>query len=158
MSWNLGGELMSGNTDSIRRAREIRKEGVVEKKLKHDDSPFGAGIEMMRRVILANSFSLSMIPWKYATITVKEVTLEEVRNLLAEGFESAIGHQSTADFLTKLLQTEVKSERKQVTLTPDVSLIVFQLLERLPEGRVLTEAELMKVQYKFYVVEVKPES
>jgi hypothetical protein len=30
MSWNFGGESMSGNTDSIRRAREIRKEGVVE--------------------------------------------------------------------------------------------------------------------------------
>jgi hypothetical protein len=110
----------------------------------------------MPKVVLANAFSLSMLPMSSAEtiLRVKEVGIEEVKELLAGGFESAIGHESTAAFLTKLLGIEVKAERKQITIDTNTVLVVFQLLSRLPEGRVLTEEELRAVNYRFYTVEV----
>jgi hypothetical protein len=108
----------------------------------------------MHKVVLCNAFSLSMLSSTEATIHVKEVDIKEVRKLLAEGFESAIGHESTANVLKQLLGVEVKAERRQVVLTPDNVLLVFQLLSRLPEGKILTEEELLKMNYKFYLVEV----
>ena len=139
---------------------------------KHNDSPFGAGIaggglpvpvregergEKMPKVVLANAFSLSMLPMSSAEtiLRVKEVGIEEVKELLAGGFESAIGHESTAAFLTKLLGVEVKAERKQITIDANTVLVVFQLLSRLPEGRVLTEEEIASVKYKFYLVSLE---
>jgi hypothetical protein len=94
-----------------------------------------------------------MLTRKDTTIRIREADIEEVKKILTRGFESAVGHQTTADFLTKLLGIELRAERKQVTLTPDTILVVFQLLGRLPEGRVLTEEELSKIPYKFYLVE-----
>jgi hypothetical protein len=97
------------------------------------------------------------MPGQEVYLRVKEVTTDEVKKLLSssEGlFESAVGHEDTARLLTKLLGVEVRAERKQVTLTPNAILVVFQLLSRLPEGRVLTEEELSKIPYKFFVVEV----
>jgi hypothetical protein len=41
----------------------------------------------------------------------------------------------------------VKLEKNDVAL-------VFQLLTRLEEGRVLTEEELQNISYKFYLVEI----
>jgi hypothetical protein len=112
--------------------------------------------EKMPKVVLANAFSLSMLPMSSAEtiLRVKEVGIEEIKELLAKGFESAVGHESTAAFLTKLLGIEVKAERKQITIDTNTVLVVFQLLSRLPEGRVLTEEELRAVNYRFYTVEV----
>jgi hypothetical protein len=110
---------------------------------------------MTTRVILANAFSLSMLTSTPATILVKELSLEEVQGLLAEGFESAIGHESTAFFLSKLLGVEVKADRRQITIDANTILVVFQLLSRLPEGRVLTEEEIASVKYKFYLVSLE---
>jgi hypothetical protein len=94
-----------------------------------------------------------MLTRKDTTIHIREADIEEVKKILTGGFESAVGHQTTADFLTKLLGIELRAERKQVTLTPDTILVVFQLLGRLPEGHVLTEEELSRIPYKFYLVE-----
>ena len=113
------------------------------------------GERLPHEVVLTNAFSLSMIPWERALIFVREISLDEVKRLLSRGFESAIGHESTAAFLSKLLGVEVKCERKQVYLVPSVTLVVFQLISRLPEGKVLTEEELSNVKYKFYIVSLE---
>jgi hypothetical protein len=114
------------------------------------------GKEMTTRVILANAFSLSMLTSTPTTILVKELSLEEVQGLLAEGFESAIGHESTASFLSKLLGVEVKADRRQITIDANTVLIVFQLLSRLPEGKVLSEQEMSEIKYRFYAVQISP--
>jgi hypothetical protein len=67
---------------------------------------------------------------------------------------SAVGHKSTADLLTKLLGFEVAYNRVQVRLEKNDVALVFQLLTRLEEGRVLTEEELKNISYKLYLVEV----
>jgi len=109
------------------------------------------------KIVLLNAVSLSMIPeeWTETTLRVRKTSLEEVRTLLTtHEFESAVGHQSTADFLTALLGVQIKAERRQVTFQPDTLYVVFQLIGRLPEGRVLTEEELRAINYRFYTVEV----
>jgi hypothetical protein len=99
----------------------------------------------MAKVFLANAFSLSMlgaIPPAGLTLRVRPLTLEEARNLLQEGFESAVGHPSTAEVLSTLLGVEVPPNRVAVTLSPKDRVIVFQLRVRLEEGRILTMEEV----------------
>jgi Domain of unknown function (DUF1874). len=105
-------------------------------------------------IYLANAFSLSMLPFKSATIKVKEVSVEEVKQLLTKHYVSAVGHESTAQLLSQLLSINVPVNRTAITLKPRDVLIVFQLLTRLPEGKVLSIEEIQKLPFKFYVVEV----
>jgi methylase of polypeptide subunit release factors len=108
----------------------------------------------MRRVVVVNAFSLAMLQQTESLVLVKRITLEEAKKMLQAGFESAVGHESTANVLSQLLGIQIKAERRQITLTSDTILLVFQLLSRLPEGKILSMEELMQVQYAFYTVEL----
>jgi len=107
-------------------------------------------------VILSNAFSLGMLSTQDSIIRVKEINLEDVKTLLNADFMSVVGHQSTADILTKLLKINVPVNRASVKLTEKDKLIVFQILTRLEEGRVLTENEVLSLPTKFYLVEFLP--
>ena len=110
-------------------------------------------MKMRKKVILANAFSLSMLPSQPETlIKVSEISEEQVKQLLSEGFDSAVGHESTANFLSKKLSVEIKPNRKQIKLDDDTLLIVVQLMQRLPEGKVLSEEEISRIPVKFYIV------
>jgi len=87
-----------------------------------------------------------------AIIRVREVSVSEAANVLSQGFISAVGHESTAQLLTQLLSIPVPVNRIQIRLEPGDKLVVFQLLTRLPEGKVLTLEELKTIQYKLYLV------
>lgn len=77
--------------------------------------------------------------WRFAG----PLALDEARALLAGGFVSAIGHEGAARFLTCLLGVEVPVNRVMVAMrTGDVAL-VLRLTERLPEGVVLSDVELL---------------
>jgi hypothetical protein len=89
------------------------------------------------------------------TLSIKELKLEEVKKLLNDYFISAIGHDSTAKFLSQLLEIEITANRIQVNLKEDDLLIVAQLLERLPEGKILTLEEIQKFPIKFFQVKIK---
>ena len=104
---------------------------------------------------LTNAFSLSMIPIKdEETIRIKQITLEDVKKLLSTSeWRSAIGHESTAHFLTQILEINVPFERVAIKLNRNDKVIVFQLLSRLPEGKVLSPEELKTIHYKFFLVE-----
>jgi hypothetical protein len=77
------------------------------------------------------------------------------------GFEvvSAIGHKSTAEILSRILGFEVSAQRIGVELDRGDAAIAFALDFRLPEGKVLTEEELMKIieeqRYSFYIIHVE---
>jgi hypothetical protein len=89
---------------------------------------------------------------------VRPIDLERVKSLLELGFESAIGHQSTAEILTNLLGIEVPFNRTTIKLYSGDVLIVFQLGIRLAEGQVLSKEEVLdlynKGQASFVMVEV----
>jgi len=123
-----------------------------------------------QKIYLLNAFSLSMLaPSAFtpgrgvygggaATILVESIDLEKAKELLNRyGFISAVGHESTAAFLSRLLGLPVPFNRVAVQLGRGDAAIVFQLLGgRLPEGRLLTEEELATIRYQFFYVSVIP--
>lgn len=85
---------------------------------------------------LSNAFSLQMLSLDTpSTVRVEPLTLDEVKNMLTNGFTSAIGHADTANVLTNMLSVDVPMNRISVSLTPQDTLIVCQVVGgRLPEG------------------------
>ena len=109
----------------------------------------------MGRLFLANAFALSMLRADTATIAVQVVPIDLVRELLASReFINAVGHQSTAELLSQLLDMPIEMNRIEIKLERGDELIVFQLMVRLPEGKVYTKEELLTIPFKFYLVRV----
>ncbi len=113
-------------------------------------------------IYLCNSFTLSMIDPSLleggAIIKASPISLGEVKALLKEGFVSAVGHESTAKVLGRLLGVEVPFNRVQISIKEGDVIISFQFLIRLPEGKVLGEDEVLALynegKIKFFRVEV----
>jgi hypothetical protein len=105
-------------------------------------------------LFISNAFSLSMIA-PPTSLKVSEVDLQQVKNLLVEAFQTAVGHQSTAEVISRLTGTNIPVNRISLSLIKGDRLIVFQLLQRLEEGKVLSEQELSQLPYKFLLVEVE---
>lgn len=76
------------------------------------------------------------------------LTLTEAKNLLNGDFISAIGHQSSAAFLSALLQITIPVNRIEITMQPGDAALVFRLKSRLPEGKVLTHEEIQQIPYE----------
>jgi hypothetical protein len=110
------------------------------------------------RLYIANAFSLGMLetsPTKEVLLRIKEIDVAMASEMLrSRQFISAVGHESTSQLMTRLLGVEVPFNRVPIKLQKKDRLIVFQLLTRLEEGKVLSDEELMRLPYKFYVVEV----
>jgi len=76
------------------------------------------------------------------------------------GFEvvSAIGHQATAQVLSRILGFEVQAQRISIEFEKGDVAIAFALDFRLPEGKVLSEEELKHViderKFSFYIIDV----
>jgi len=102
-------------------------------------------------IYVANAFSLSMLT-PPATVKVTEVSEEEVKRVIANGFTSAIGHDATAKIISTRLGVQVPVNRVAIQLKPGDLLLVFQLLTRLPEGKVLNEEEMKQVAAKWFLV------
>lgn len=62
---------------------------------------------------------------------------------------SAIGHQATADILTKLLGTKIIINRIEFKQEINQAAIIFKLNGRIPEGKVLTMQEIEQIGYTF---------
>lgn len=73
---------------------------------------------------------------------------DEAQRRLQDGFESAIGHAEAAAFLSALLGIEVPTNRISVSMQPGDSALVLRLKERLPEGRVLSAADMARVPFE----------
>jgi len=104
-------------------------------------------------IYVANAFSLSMLT-PPAIVKVTEVTVDDVKRILSSGFVSAVGHEATAKIISVQVGVQVPVNRVAIKLTSGDILVVYQLLTRLPEGKVLSEQEMMQVQAKWYLVTV----
>jgi len=104
-------------------------------------------------VYIANAFSLSMLT-PPATLTVAEVGAEDVKNIIKDGFTSAVGHEATSQIISVQLGVQVPVNRISIKLVAGDTLIVYQLLTRLPEGKVLGVDEMRQLQAKWYVVRI----
>ena len=89
-------------------------------------------------------------------VTFRRITVEEARWILQRNpdFISAVGHQGTAQVLSRILGVEIPAERRTIFMEPGDRAIHFFLKQRLPEGRVLTAEELEKLDYWLVLSEV----
>jgi hypothetical protein len=66
-----------------------------------------------------------------------------------DGILSAIGHQSTAEILTDLLEMPISVNRIQFAQEVNQSALVFKLKGRAPEGAILGREEIEAIGYEF---------
>ena len=84
---------------------------------------------------------------------LKDITLEEAKKLVKENeILSAVGHQSTADILTTLLETEVPMNRRMFEQETGQKALVFKLNGRPEEGKILTVEEIHQIGFKFQLL------
>jgi PIN domain nuclease of toxin-antitoxin system len=88
-------------------------------------------------------------------IFIKEVDIEEVKRILTNPFISAIGHLSTAEVLSRMLGKKIEPNRVEVKVKEGDLVVVFQILKRIEEGKVLTDEEVRALPHKFFVIEVQ---
>ena len=114
----------------------------------------GGENNMKGRIYITNAFSLSMVKFD-CIIRIKEISVEDVKKLLEDDFVSGVGHEATSQVLSELLEKEIQTNRIKIELEPHDKLIVFQLLERLPEGVVLSSEQIKNIKYKFFLVTIE---
>ena len=87
--------------------------------------------------------------------SLRDISLEEARKLAIDNRDnllSAVGHQSTAAILTTLLGVEIKMNRINFIQEQHQEALVFKLLGRPEEGRILTLSEIEGIGYKFQML------
>ena len=87
--------------------------------------------------------------------TLEDIDTDAARKIIADadGFiDSAIGHQSTAEIMTTLLDTEVAVNRQIFTQQVGQKALVFKLNGRPQEGKILTIDEINEIGYKFQLL------
>jgi len=88
----------------------------------------------------------------WGTICFKKIKKKTVKAIIKKygKYTSVVGHQATADLLTKILNVEIKSNRENVNYESGDECVCFKLADRIPEGKVLTLDEIEKLTYCFY--------
>ena len=79
--------------------------------------------------------------YRSAMVVVEEVSVEGARAILEGGFVSAVGHEATARFLSRVLGLEVRPSREAVFLHEGDVAIAIQFRERI-QGVELGEDEV----------------
>lgn len=92
----------------------------------------------------------------FGSYRYREIPLYEAQDIAqTQNVKSYIGHQSTADVLSKLLGVRIAVNRKKFQQGTDFknsNALVFQLNDRPPEGKILTAEEIEKLNYSFGVL------
>jgi hypothetical protein len=104
----------------------------------------------MTRYLLNSPILTSFGDWRYRG----PVSVQQARDFVAEGdYVSAIGHAATAEYLQGILGAPVPCARRAVELLPGDRALVFQLIERLPEGLLLDTHALAQRLHVFGMLE-----
>ncbi len=68
--------------------------------------------------------------------------------ILADGFVSAVGHSASADMMSKLLGIVIPVNRLHISMEPGDRALILRLMQRLPEGKVLTSEEIKATPFE----------
>jgi hypothetical protein len=89
------------------------------------------------------------------TVRLRCLTVEEAKQLVAsQPFVSAVGHEATAQLLSRLLGVTIPYNRIQIYMQPGDKGLHFFLRTRIPEGKILSEDELKGLDYWLVLSEV----
>ena len=86
------------------------------------------------------------------------ITLVNVRTMImvnGNNVNSYIGHESTAQILTELLEQDVEVNRTEFKHETGQIAIVFKLKKRGSEGKIYTKKEIEDIGYEFKMLEKK---
>ena len=87
------------------------------------------------------------------TFEIHDITLEEAKEIINKNeFQSYIGHESTAQILTSLLEKEVIMDRTPFEQQIGQQALVFKLNGRPEEGKILTAEEIHQIGFKFQLL------
>jgi hypothetical protein len=102
-----------------------------------------------KKIYVMNTLIIPIDFNKYpkAIIQAEKISVEEAKQILQNGFISAIGHEGTANLLSKIFGMNIPTNRISVYFEKGDIGIHFYLKNRLPEGKVLTEEELSKLDF-----------
>lgn len=89
----------------------------------------------------------------YGSYSYKPCSLEQARVLVQNGFQSAVGHESTAQVISTILGIDCPVNRMQYKQGPGDMALVFKMKARAPEGKILTVEELEVVGYEWGTLE-----
>jgi hypothetical protein len=98
----------------------------------------------MKPTILNTSILTSFGSFDYT-----EISLEEAQEAVKDGFDSAVGHQSTCEVLSTLLEVNVPLNRVQYEQKTGDTALVFKLNGRPEEGKILTAEEINSIGFSF---------
>lgn len=76
------------------------------------------------------------------------ISVDHARKLLEKGFVSAIGHESSAKFLSLLLKLDIPANRIAAKMEAGDSALVLRVKERLPEGMLLNDAAFKDISWE----------
>ena len=102
---------------------------------------------------LTTTFSPSMLPANSEAI-VKELTEDKPRQLLKQGFTSAVGHENTAAILSRLFGTPVQFNRVNLTLQNGDVLLAAVPQIRFTEAREYSDDEVTSASFRFFAVKL----
>ena len=86
------------------------------------------------------------------TWKVKSVSLEEAKAMATKPWKSAIGHESTAQIMSELLELNVPMERVSVSSEVGDKFLCFKLNKRPPEGAILNRSQLEELGYGWCIM------
>ena len=109
---------------------------------------------MKTRIVLLNTSILTeygVFAYEKANLNLVKQYLNSVQYVDGEKRPvlSAIGHQSTADILSELLEIDVPVNRINYKQEMDDLAIVFKLKGRPEEGKILSREEIEEIGYEF---------
>lgn len=100
----------------------------------------------MGKTYLVNAFSLNMIEEFPVGISVNRIDKEWFcLDLNANEVVNAIGHDSTVHLINLLCGTNFQKNRIEIKMSRGDSAVVIMISERLSEGKVLSQEEIMKM-------------
>jgi hypothetical protein len=86
--------------------------------------------------------------------SIKDIDVEDAKRFIKQnGFISAIGHEATAEILSKILDADVPLNRIQFHQEVGQFAIAFKLNVRPSEGDILNREEVEKIGYSLKIME-----
>ena len=99
----------------------------------------------MSRLYLLNSPVLTA----YGQWQFEPISLIDAKKWVEMDFISAIGHESTAQLLSQLLEKDIIYQRISIAMQPQDKALIFLIKKRLPDTRELTQADILQLPYEF---------
>lgn len=84
---------------------------------------------------------------QFGSFNYEQISLEQAKELIADGFDSVVGHESTAIVISTLLGAPVPVNRQAYSQQSGDVALVFKLNGRAPEGTIMTAAQINEMGF-----------